>query len=408
MEYLLEPGDRYDGFEILAEIGSGTFAQVYAVKAPGHARPVALKLSRSEVESEDMALRALREIRILESLRNPHVVHILDHGMGSDDRWYMLMELLEGDMLSNIHDFDVPMAPERAARLIYEACVGLDEAHRQGIVHRDLKPDNLWIQRDGSLKVIDFGLARAWNPESTIGLNATSGHMLVGTPHYTQPEQVHGDALVPASDVYSLGIILYELLSGHMPLFAKEKCSVIRERLLDEPLDWLSAHVKRPLVPLDRHRQCKRLPPRLAQLVHGMLEKQPDRRPVSGGSVAQQLAAILHAELATPVAATLRVTEADGSSRDQLLIPGVHAIGTDQRCAISIGSDGSNRVRAKLDWSGPPEEALLWPQETEGLVRVDGDRLDGPVRLLDGSVTEIGRTRLELRYPRSLRSLLVP
>jgi serine/threonine protein kinase len=403
MEYLLEPGDRYDSFEILAEIGSGTFAQVYAVKAPGHSRPVALKLSRSEVESEDMALRALREIRILESLRNPHVVHILDHGMGSDDRWYMLMELLEGDMLSNIHDFDMPMAPEQAARLIYEACVGLDEAHRQGIVHRDLKPDNLWIQRDGSLKVIDFGLARAWDPKSTIGLNATSGHMLVGTPHYTQPEQVHGDALVPASDVYSLGIILYELLSGHMPLFAKEKCSVIRERLLDEPLDWLSAHVKRPLVPLERHRDCKRLSPRLAQLVHRMLEKQPDRRPASGGAVAQQLAAILHAELATPVAAMLRVTAPDGSSRDQLLIPGVHDIGTDQRCAISIGSDGSNRIRAKLDWSGPPEEALLWPQETEGQVRVDGDRLDSPVRLLDGSVTEIGRTRLELRYPPSCR-----
>ncbi len=401
MEYLLEPGDRYDGFEILAEIGSGTFAQVYAVKAPGHSRPVALKLSRTEVESEDMALRALREIRILESLRNPHVVHILDHGMGSDDRWFMLMELLEGDMLSNIHDFDLPMAPERAARLIYEACVGLDEAHRQGIVHRDLKPDNLWVQRDGSLKVIDFGLARAWDPKSTIGLNATSGHMLVGTPHYTQPEQVYGNTLVPASDVYSLGIIFYELLSGYMPLFPKEKCSVIRERLLDEPLDWLSAHVKRPLVPLEKHRQCKRLPPRLVQLVHAMLEKQPEKRPATGGVVAQQLAAILHAELATPVAATLRMIDPGGSSRELLLIPGVHTIGTDHRCTIVTGSDGSNRVRAKFDWSGPPEEALLWPQDTDGQVRVDGRLLDGPARLLDKSVMEIGRTRLDIRYPPS-------
>jgi serine/threonine-protein kinase len=400
MEYLLEPGDRYDGFEILAEIGSGSFAQVYAVRAAGLAKPVALKLSRTEVESEDMALRALREIRILESLRNPHVVHILDHGLGSDGRWYMLMELLEGDVLSNVHDFDVPMPPERAARLIYEAAVGLDEAHRQGIVHRDLKPDNLWIERDGTVKVIDFGLARAWDPKSTIGINATSGHMLVGTPHYTQPEQVHGNALVPASDVYSLGIILYELLSGHMPLFAKDKFSVVRDRLLDEPLDWLSAHVKRPLVPLDRYRHCKNLPPRLIALVHRMLEKTPERRPATGGAVAQQLATILHHDLATPVAALLRVTGPDGSKRDHILIPGVHAIGTDQRCAIMTGSDGSNCVQAKFDWSGPPEPALLWPQE-QVLVRVDGDRLEGPVCLNEGSITEVGRTRIELHYPPS-------
>ena len=177
---------------------------------------------------------------------------------------------------------------------------------------------------------------------------------------------------------------------------------MIRERLLDEPLDWLSAHVKRPLVPLDKHRQCKRLPPRLTQLVHRMLDKQPDQRPATGGAVAQLLADILHHELATPVAALLRMTSPEGS-REQMLVPGVHTIGTDQRCAIVTGSDGSNRIRAKIDWSGPPEEALLWPQDTEGQVRVDGKLLEGPVCLLADSVVEVGSARLNLSYPPSCR-----
>ncbi|NJK32751.1 MAG: serine/threonine protein kinase [Deltaproteobacteria bacterium] len=399
MDAELRPGDRYGPFEILAPMGTGTFARVYAVRAPGYAYPVAFKLSRSIVESEATALRALREVRVLESLRNHHVVRIFDYGVGEDDRWFMLMELLEGAELSQVHDFDAPMDPVQAARLIYEAGVGLDEAHVQGIVHRDVKPDNLWIQRDGSLKVIDFGLARAWDPLATVGLTATTGHMLVGTPHYTQPEQLHGTELVPASDVYSLGLVLYELLSAHMPLFAKDKWSVVRDRLLDEPLEWLSAHVKRPLVPLDKYKHCKGLPKRLIALVHAMLEKQPDRRPATGGVVAQRLAAILEQDFGVPVAASLRLTGADQSVREQLLIPGYHKIGTAQECAIQVASDGTNKIRAELDWIGPPDEALLWPKDCEGLVRVNGELLDCPVRLLPGAVIEVGGARLELTYP---------
>ena len=234
MTHHLGPGDRYEQFEILEELGTGTFATVYRVRSPEYPRQVALKLSRSAIESEATALRALREIRILESLTNPHVVRILDHGMGADERWYMVMELLEGADLLRVHWFHEPMETVRACRLIYEAAVGLDEAHQQGIVHRDIKPENLWITPSGSCKVIDFGLARAWDPGSTIGLTATMGHMLIGTPHYSQPEQVAGTELVPASDVYSLGIVLYELLSARMPLFAKEPCNAIRERLRED------------------------------------------------------------------------------------------------------------------------------------------------------------------------------
>ena len=400
MDFDLAPGDRYDEFEILGELGTGTFARVYAVRAPGYPEPVALKLSRSPVTEEATALRALREIRILESLTNPHVVRIYDHGMGVDDRWYMLMELLDGDDLLRVHDFCAPMDTARAVRLIYEAAVGLDEAHRQGIVHRDIKPENLWILPSDRLKVIDFGLARAWDPASTMGITATMGHMLVGTPHYSQPEQVHGSELVPASDVYSLGIVLYELLSARMPLFAKEPCNDVRERLLDEPLEWLSAHVKRPVVPLDRYRDCrKRLPERLIQLIHTMLHKQPEQRPATGGAVARKLAAILHRELETEVAAMLSIEDEGGGRSQQLIIPGTHTIGTSDRCVVQTASDGTHRVQAVLSWGGPGCAAVLEPVEPAGAVRIDGRELTAPQQVTPDSRVHAGRLRLRLRYP---------
>src|SRR5690606_4153181 len=175
----LQPGSVYEGFTIRRVLGQGTFAWVYEATHADHAQPIALKLSRAPVDSEETALRALREIRILGTLSNPHVVHIFDHGLGADERWYMVMELLRGGELTALHDFDRPMRPLEAARVVQQACLGLDEAHREGIVHRDVKPDNLWLQPDRSVKVLDFGLARAWDVDSTIGANATMGHMLI-------------------------------------------------------------------------------------------------------------------------------------------------------------------------------------------------------------------------------------
>jgi serine/threonine-protein kinase len=252
--------------------------------------------------------------------------------------------------------------------------------------------------------VIDFGLARAWDPGSTIGLTATMGHMLVGTPHYSQPEQVQGTELVPASDVYSVGVVLYELLSARMPLFAKEPCNAVRERLLDEPLEWLSAHVKRPLVPLDKYRDCrKRLPKRLMQLVHWMLQKPPDQRPSSGGVVARQLASILHRELDTRVAAVMHLHDRQGTRDVAFVIPGKQAIGTSDKCLIQTASDGSNRDQATLYWSGPGTEAILQPVAPFGAVRVAGQVLEQPVRLPAGTSIETGNLRMQIEYPPSRR-----
>jgi serine/threonine protein kinase len=385
-EIELHPGERYGEFEILRPLGRGSYARVFAARHPNFAQEVALKLSRAPLTNETQAIRALREIRALQSLHNPHVVQILDHGVGTDERWYMVMELLEGQTLLEAHDFDVAMLPAEALHLIYQACVGLDEAHRQGIVHRDIKPENLWITRTGQLKVIDFGLARAWDPSVTVGEQATVGHMLIGTPHYAQPEQVHSGVLTPASDVYTLGMILYELLTGRVPFFPQEGWAHAVLRLAHKPVHWLSAHVKVEPTPIAEHPAALGFSPALRSIVHAMLAKQPEHRPATGGDVARQLAAIMAADYGLSVAA--RLHRADGEI--ELLIPGRHPLG---------GSSPGEPALATLDWLGPGRDAIVTPLE-HGRCRVDGQPIERAVRLRDGATVEIGAQRLRIEYPR--------
>ena len=275
----LQPGECYGPFEILAHLGDGGFGRVYKVRDPRFAEPVALKLSLEPIRSAQTAQRTLREVAVLRTLSNPHVVRLLDCGLQRDGHVYVLMELLEGKPLDEFHDFDRKLDPRWAVHIVYSACVGLSQAHERGIVHRDLKPANIFIDPQGHTKVLDFGFARSWDSQSIVGRSATVGHMLVGTPHYAQPEQLLTTELTPAADVYSLAMMLYELLSGHTPFDAEAPVSAVKERWRESPLDWLRAHATALVVPLRTHVSTDAVSDALCHAVERGLVKPAAERP---------------------------------------------------------------------------------------------------------------------------------
>ncbi len=290
MTLALRPGDRYGPFEILEVLGEGGFGCVYKVTDPRFSVPMALKVSREAATSAETAQRALREVAVLRSLTNPNVVRVYDAGLRRDGHIYVLMELLTGRPLDEWHDFDRPLPPAWAAHILYQCCVGLAEAHDRGIVHRDLKPANIFITPNVVVRLLDFGLARSWSEDTVIGRNATQGRILVGTPHYAQPEQLQTQGLTPAADVYSLALLMYEMLSGHTPFVAERPRSAVIDELRNSPLEWLRAHGTTPVVPLSRH-VGQRVSPALVELTMQGLAKDPRARPPTARVLAERLLA---------------------------------------------------------------------------------------------------------------------
>ncbi len=397
----LKPGDRYETFELQKLLGVGTFAWVYAASSEAYPDPVALKISRQPVTDEGTALRALREIRILSSLSNTHVVHVYDHGLGQDERWFLVMELLQGRELGVFHDFDTPLPADEAIRIIYQACLGLDEAHRSGIVHRDVKPGNIWMERNGNVKVLDFGLARSWDGDSIVAANATQSHMLVGTPHYAQPEQVKGGKLSPASDVYSLAFLLYELLTSHTPLWADRPVNAVRTELDGNPLLWLGAHVERPAVDLAHYPHGRLVSEDIRSLILACLDKDPAKRPATAGAFANRLAWALPPELGGVRGARGVVFEEERRDapfpRRYLLGPGVHRVGLGGCCDVQLDDDAVGWIFAAVRWDGDQSAPVLEPRRTDGFVTVEGRPVTHPVRLGAGTRVGFGEWALTCR-----------
>ncbi len=287
----LKPGDSYGEFEILDVLGSGGFGKVFKVKDPRFAEPVALKLSLEPVRSLDTAQRTLREVAVLRTLSNPHVVRVHDCGLRRDGHVYVLMELLNGKPLDEFHDFDTPLDVAWAVHIVYQTCLGLCEAHDNGIIHRDLKPANVFVDPDGHVRVLDFGLARSFDQRSIVGANATVGRMLIGTPHYAQPEQLETYALTPAADVYSLAMLLYELISARVPFVRGKTVGEVREQWLDNPMQWLRAHASSAVVPLREYFSREHLSDQLAATIEAGLAKKPAERPKDARTFAEALRA---------------------------------------------------------------------------------------------------------------------
>ena len=264
-----EARPRYD---LVSLIATGGMGQVWRAHDTLLDREVAVKVLKPEYAGNELFLaRFEAEARTAAGLQHPHVASVLDYGEredpdGGPPRPMLVMELVDGQPLSALIG-DGALAPEVATDLIAQAGEGLAAAHRGGIVHRDVKPGNLLVTPRGEVKVTDFGIARAADAASL----TMTGH-LVGTPHYLSPEQAEGGRATPRSDVYALGVVLYECLTGTKPFDS------------ESPVVTALRHVRDPLPPLP-----DRVPERLRAVVDRACSKDPAARFADGAEMAAAL-----------------------------------------------------------------------------------------------------------------------
>ncbi len=258
-------------------------------------RPAVIKLIKAKyAHEEQVAGRMRREARIVARIRHPALVTIYDLGTAADGRTFIAMEWLEGLVLRRILQQRAPLQLDEAARLMAMTCDGLDVAHQEGVIHRDVKPENLFVTAEGQLKVLDFGVAKPMN-DGDMTTARTAAGMVLGTPRYMAPEQATGRALSPATDVYAVGCVLFEMLTG-TPLF-------------DAPdaRDLLWHHMKSPPQSLSQ-RTGRAFDPRVEQIVARALEKDPARRFGRAAEMAAALRALERPLSLPPAPAVVRAS----------------------------------------------------------------------------------------------------
>jgi serine/threonine protein kinase len=215
--FRLLPGKRVGPYEILEEVAQGGMGAVYrAVRADGqYQQQVAVKIVRSELGAESAAARFRNERQILASLDHPNIAKILDGGTTSDGLLYFVMEFINGLAITNYCDQHKASIDERL-KIFRTVCASVHYAHQHLVIHRDIKPGNILVTSEGVPKLLDFGIAKILDPSLLAETAAvTMAGLWVMTPEYASPEQVRGQAITTATDVYSLGLVLYELLTGH-------------------------------------------------------------------------------------------------------------------------------------------------------------------------------------------------
>jgi serine/threonine protein kinase len=259
-------------FRIEREIGTGGMGTVYRAIHLGLERPVAVKIIKPEFAgNSDVADRFLREARTMAKLRHTHAAMIFDAGNLPDGRHFIIMEFVEGETLSEALARKGRFTATQTVQIAVQICEVLEEAHRLGIVHRDLKPSNIMLNERG-VCVLDFGVAKvlASSAEATATHASTGSGQLVGTPRYMSPEQCLGQRVGARSDLYSLGVLLYEMLAGRPPFIDPMPSALLVKQATAPP----------PPLP----KLCQDIPRSLALAIHTLLAKRPEDRPRTAGA----------------------------------------------------------------------------------------------------------------------------
>jgi eukaryotic-like serine/threonine-protein kinase len=255
------PPSRIGKYEILAELGRGAMGTVYKAHDPRLDRMVAVKMMSEDLLIEDeMRGRFQREARSAAGLQHPNIVTIFDFGeLPGEGSPYIVMELLEGTSLAQLMEEKKPERLEDKISVVIQICRGLDFAHKRGVTHRDVKPGNIQVLPNGTAKILDFGIAVGEG--STI---KTKTGLVMGTPNYMAPEQISGERVDQRADMWAVGVILYELLSGGRPFSASTIPGLVYQI------------VHAPPPPLDERKLG--LPQRLVSVVERVLQKDPNQR----------------------------------------------------------------------------------------------------------------------------------
>ena len=274
-------------YELEELVGSGGMSSVYRAYDRQLERRVALKILHERLGADDEHVSRFRhEARAVARLSHPNVVTVIDRG-SDGGRQFIVFEYVDGENLRQLLDRTGRLPVRRALEIAIAVADALAYAHERGVVHRDVKPQNVLIGRDGELKVTDFGIARSLDAESGLTLTGT----VLGTSSYLSPEQASGKRVTESADVYSLGVVLYELLAGEVPFPGGNQVVVALK------------HVNEEAPPL------RNVPPRVAAAVARALEKEPERRFPSMADFADELRACL-AGLDTPDVERTVVTRA--------------------------------------------------------------------------------------------------
>jgi eukaryotic-like serine/threonine-protein kinase len=308
-------------FRILQKIGSGGMGAVYKAMELQNSRMVGVKILHPKLANrKDLVSRFGREARALSQLSHPNTVRVFLYGELEDGALYIIMELLEGKNLNQTVRSEGPFPVARALPILIQACGALDEAHKAGIIHRDLKPENIFLVQSGPQrdfpKLLDFGLAkvgeRQMRPGSVI---LTQEGMVFGTPEFMSPEQAQGKTLAPASDVYSIAVILYEVLTGKLPFEAKSA------------MDYIQMHVTGKPIPLNQRVPGMTFPTLLEQIMDRALAKREQDRFASAADFALAMQAVLQGAAVLPPGVSVSSPQPSPIAAPVVLGPVAYAAG---------------------------------------------------------------------------------
>ena len=336
----ISAGTRLGDCEIVAPLGAGGMGEVYRARDQSLGREVAVKVLPEELASDRDRLRRFeQEARAAAALNHPNILAVYRFGTTDRNAPYLVTELLQGQTLrERLEQGEIPR--RKVVEYALQMARGLAAAHDRGIVHRDLKPENIFLTRDGVVKILDFGLAKLVEPDaaglsnSGATVSVTELGVVLGTVGYMSPEQVRGQAVNHRSDIFGLGVILYEMLSGNRAFQGATAADTMSAILKEEPADLWSTR--------------RSLPPALGHIVHRCLEKDPAERFQSARDLAFNLELLSREESGSGAALALPARK-----DRQWLVPVLVALAV--LAATGLGFLAARAVRPRSDSSLPIE-----------------------------------------------------